>query len=171
MFCMYIMQPNPTLEFISVWSQKVVREPSRTQVSQLCVFSGAAESRVSVLCTFCGLCLAPVESTVLSLLRQKRHHVLVLNYPQEGRSLAWSPSLRKGATALCFWSCENWVRGEDLHILKIWIKSLHQEDEAFIQIFLNLKKDPTSKFRRMFGETNWFLFNQYGLSLYYQYIC
>lgn len=171
MFCMCIMQPNPTLEFISVWPQKVVREPSRTRASQLFVFSGAAESRVCVLCTVCGLCLLLWKAQSSHCWGRKGITLWFWTTLRKAVPLAWSPLLRKGAIALCFWSRENWVRGEDLHILKIWIKSLHQEDEAFIQIFLNLKKDPTSKFRRMFGETNWFSFNQYGLSLYYQYIC
>lgn len=38
------------------------------------------------------------------------------------------------------------MRGEDSHVLKIWIKpvsvSTHRKDEAFIPIILNLKKDP-----------------------------
>lgn len=37
------------------------------------------------------------------------------------------------------------MKGEDSHILKIWIKpvnvSTHGKDEAFIPIILNLKKD------------------------------
>lgn len=40
--------------------------------------------------------------------------------------------------------------------MKIWIKpvnvSTHGKEEAFIPIILNLKKYPTSKFRRMFRE-------------------